>query len=85
MDSSCFQRDRVRDAYLSILSKEDVNGSEGRVWLVCNVVGDGNYQALASEFSINKSVSRTDVSAKNRLSFRKPLGVAATEITDGPR
>ena len=64
------------------LSRDDVNGSEGRVWLVCNVVGDGNYQALASEFQINKSFSRTDVSIKNGLSFRKPLGVAATEITD---
>ena len=66
------------------LSRDDVNGSEGRVWLVCNVVGDGNYQALASEFQLNKSFSRTDVSlsVKNGLSFRKPLGVAATEITD---
>ena len=26
------------------LNKEDVSRSEGRVWLVCNVIGDGNYQ-----------------------------------------
>jgi hypothetical protein len=26
------------------LNKEDVSGGEGRIWLVCNVVGDGNYQ-----------------------------------------
>ena len=25
------------------LSKEDVNGSEGRVWLVCNVIGQYGY------------------------------------------
>ena len=51
--------------------------------MVCNVVGDGNYQALASDFQINKSFSRTDINeVKNGLRFRKPLGVAATEITD---
>lgn len=64
------------------LSREEVNGSEGRVWLVCNVVGDGNYQALASDFQINKSFSRSDITVKSGLSFRKPLGVAATEVTD---
>jgi len=64
------------------LNKEDVARSEGRVWLVCNVVGDGNYQALASEFQINKSFSRTDITVKSSLSFRKPLGVAATEVSD---
>ena len=64
------------------LSKEDVSGSEGRIWLVCNVIGDGNYQALASDFQINKSFSRSDIAAKLGLSFRKPLGVAATEVTD---
>ena len=64
------------------LSKDDVSGSEGRIWLVCNVIGDGNYQALASDFQINKSFSRSDIAAKSGLSFRKPLGVAATEVTD---
>ena len=62
------------------LSKEDVSRTEGRIWLVCNVVGDGNYQALASEFQINKSFSRSDITLKSSLSFRKPLGVAATEV-----
>ena len=64
------------------LSKEDVSGIEGRVWLVCNVIGDGNYQALASDFQINKSFSRSDITVKSNLSFRKPLGVATTEVTD---
>ena len=64
------------------LSKDDVSGSEGRIWLVCNVIGVGNYQALASDFQINKSFSRSDIAAKSGLSFRKPLGVAATEVTD---
>ena len=50
--------------------------------MVCNVIGDGNYQALASEFQINKSFSRNDITMKSSLSFRKPLGVAATEVTD---
>ena len=63
------------------LSKEDVSGAEGRVWLVCNVIGDGNYQALASDFQINKSFSRSDIAVKSGLSFRKPLGVATTEVT----
>ena len=64
------------------LNKEDVSRSEDRIWLVCNVVGDGNYQALASEFQINKSFSRNDITVKSSPSFRKPLGVAATEVSD---
>ena len=61
------------------LSKDDVSGSEGRIWLVCNVIGNGNYQALA--YQINMSLSRSDIAAKSGLSFRKPLGVAATKVT----
>ena len=38
------------------------------------------FQALASEFQINKSFSRNDITHKSSLSFRKPLGVAATEV-----
>ena len=26
------------------LNKDEVSRTEGRIWLVCNVVGDGNYQ-----------------------------------------
>ena len=48
------------------LSKADVrpSGGDNRVWLVCNVIGDGNYQALASDFQINKSFSRSDITAR---------------------
>jgi hypothetical protein len=35
------------------LNKEDVSGGEGRIWLVCNVVGDGNYQELTKCSSLS--------------------------------
>ena len=37
---------------------------------------------MASDFQINKSFSRSDITVKSGLSFRKPLGVATTEVTD---
>ena len=64
------------------LNKDEVRQGEGRIWLVCNVIGDGNYQSLSSDFQINKNFSRNDIAPKSSLSFRKPLGVAATEVTD---
>ena len=64
------------------LNKDEVKLGEGRIWLVCNVIGDGNYQSLSSDFQINKNFHRSDITQKSSLSFRKPLGVAATEVTD---
>ncbi len=73
------------------ISKNDITNK--RLFLICNVVADGNFSGkhhhhnplhAAHDSSVFKSASRVDLRAAGTRDgvFRKPVGVAAVEITD---
>ena len=71
------------------ISKNDITNK--RLFLICNVVSEGNYSGKHGghlhihQDSMSKSGSKNDLlkgGRENGFNFRKPVGVAAVEITD---
>ncbi len=91
-DPSDIERRNNLKVLFADISKNDVTGK--RLFLICNVISEGNFNSKGSQFhyhqqqpeSASKSASRIDLSVRGGTTrdgvFRKPIGVAAVEITD---
>lgn len=82
------KRNSLRVLFADI-SKNDITNK--KIFLICNVVAEGNFSGknasdhLTIDRKIAKSGSKNDLrgkGAKEVVLFRKPVGVAAVEITE---
>ncbi len=91
-DPSDIERRNNLKVLFADISKHDITSK--RLFLICNVVSEGNFSSKAhhhphlhhhlgggAEQASVKSSSRGDLRSNDGL-FRKPVGVAAVEITD---